>query len=235
VGPHPLVMQVHGGPVWHWRPMWLGSRWSILMLLKHGYAVFFPNPRGSSARGQEFARRVLGDVGGADTYDHLSGLDYLVSEGIADSARIGVTGSSYGGFMTSWLITQDSRFAAAVSVAPMTNNVSLHLISNIPQYAEMFLADRYNNPCGRYFERSPIMHAHKAKTPTLNICGAHDRCTPPEEAVQFHNALRLSGVESVLVIYPDEGHGVRKFPATIDYASRVVGWFLAHMPPGSVY
>jgi dipeptidyl aminopeptidase/acylaminoacyl peptidase len=230
-GPYPLVMHVHGGPVWHWRSGWLGRRGaSVLMLLKRGYAIFLPNPRGSSGRGQDFIRHVVGDMGGADTYDCLSGLDYLVEQGIADANRLGITGGSYGGFMTSWLITQDSRFAAAVPVSPVTNQVTEHLISNIPHFVALFLADKYNNPGGKYFERSPIMHAHKVKTPTLSICGALDRCTPPEEAVQFHNALLENGVESVLVTYPEEGHGVRKFPAVIDYAARVVAWFTRHMP-----
>lgn len=229
-GPHPLVMNVHGGPVWQWRQAWLGrsSGW-ILMLIKRGYAVFFPNPRGSAGRGQDFARTVLGDMGGADTGDYLSGLDHLVAQGVADTKRLGVTGGSYGGFMTSWLIAQDSRFAAAVPVAPVTNYVTEHLLSNIPHFVALFLADHYENAGGKYFERSPVMHAHKVKTPTLNICGALDRCTPPEEAMQFHRALLESGVESVLVTYPEEGHGVRKFPAAIDYAARVVGWFERHM------
>jgi dipeptidyl aminopeptidase/acylaminoacyl peptidase len=229
-GPHPLILNVHGGPVWQWRPTWLGrSGATVLMLVKRGYAVFFPNPRGSGGRGQEFARHVLGEMGGADTEDHLSGLDHLVEQGIADPNRLGVTGGSYGGFMASWLITQDSRFAAAVSVAPFTNQVSEHLVSNIPNFVALFLADRYANPDGKYFQRSPIMHAHKVKTPTLNICGALDRCTPPEEALQFHNALLENGVRSVLVTYQEEGHGVRKWPAAIDYTARVVGWFEEHM------
>lgn len=230
-GPHPLVMSVHGGPVWLWHPMWLGRRHAhVLMLLKRGYAVFFPNPRGSAGRGQEFIRHVLGDMGGADTYDYLSGLDHLVDEGIADPNRLGVTGISYGGFMTSWLITQDARFAAAVSVAPHTNHVSAHLISNISSFVAMYLRDCYTNPRGKYFQRSPVMHAHKVKTPTLNMCGALDRSAPPAEAIQFHSALLENGAKSVLVTYPEEGHGVRKLPAAIDYATRLVDWFEEHMP-----
>ena len=230
--PHPLIIDVHGGPVWHWRPRWPGrATLQTLVLAKRGYAILFPNPRGSTGRGQEFVRHVLGDMGGADTYDCLSGLDHLVKKGIADPKRLGVTGGSYGGFMCSWLITQDSRFAAAVSVAPFTNHVSEHLVSNLPHFVSLFLADQYRNPTGKYFQRSPVMHAHKATAPTLNICGALDRSTPPEEAVQFHNALLENGVKSVLVTYPEEGHGVRKLPAMIDYVVRLVSWFDQHMAP----
>lgn len=229
-GAYPLVMVVHGGPVWHSRPTWLGrSSLHLLMLLKRGYAVFLPNPRGSGGRGQEFARRVLGDIGGGDMHDLLSGLDYLVERGVADPRRLAVTGGSYGGFMTAWLTTQDARFRAAVAVAPHTNQVTEHLIGNIPRFVEMFVADKFNNAAGRYFQRSPVMYACNSRTPTLNICGALDRCTPPEEAVQFHRALLEGGTKSVLVIYPQEGHGIRRFPALIDYAARVVHWFDEHL------
>jgi len=203
------------------------------MLIKRGYALFFPNSRGSSGRGRDFVGRILGDMGGADSHDLLSGLDYLVERNIADASRLGVTGGSYGGFMTSWLITQDARFAAAVSVAPITNFVTEQLVSNISHFVTLFLGDTYTNPTGKYFHRSPVMHAHKVKTPTLNICGALDRCTPAEEAAQFHNALLQNGARSLLVTYPEEGHGVRQLPAAIDYAARLVGWFEEYMPPRS--
>lgn len=233
--PHPLIMNLHGGPVWQWRPVWLGRRLgAILMLLKHGYAVFLPNPRGSTGRGRAYVSHVLGEMGGADGYDCLSGLDYLVERGLADPKRLGVTGISYGGFMAAWLITQDIRFAAAVPVAPVTNQVTEHLVSNIPQFVSLFLADKYTNLDGKYYERSPIMHAHKVTTPTLVICGALDRCTPPSEAVQFHNALLENGAHSVLVTYPEEGHGIRKFPAAIDYAARLVAWFVEYIGTGRV-
>lgn len=228
--PHPLIMSVHGGPVWHSRPTWLGRDGLELMLVKRGYAVFLPNPRGSSGRGQEFVHHVYGDIGGADARDLLSGLDVLVERGVADPSRLGVTGRSYGGFMTAWIISQDPRFAAAVAVAPITNHVTEHLISNISHFVTSFLQDTYINPGGKYFHRSPVMHAHHVKTPTLNICGALDRCTPPEEAVQFHNALLENSVDSVLVTYPEEGHGIRSFPAVIDHTARVVGWFERFMP-----
>lgn len=229
--PHPVIMNVHGGPVWQVRPACLGRlSAAILMLLKRGYAIFYPNPRGSTGRGQEFIRYVIGDMGGADALDCLSGLDHLVKQGTADPKRLGVTGGSYGGFMSAWLIGQDSRFAAAVPVAPVVNHVTEHLVSNIPHFVSMFLQDTYSNLNGKYFTRSPLTYANKVKTPTLNICGALDRCTPPEEAVQFHAALLENGVESVLVTYPEEGHGVRKFPAAIDFAARVVEWFTRHVP-----
>jgi dipeptidyl aminopeptidase/acylaminoacyl peptidase len=233
VGPFPLVMAVHGGPVAHWRPRWLGRGGvPLILLVKHGFAVFLPNPRGSDGRGQDFVRPIVGDMGGADAQDLLSGVDALVSRGIADPDRLGVMGVSYGGFMSAWLITQDPRFRAAIPVAPFTNHVTEHLLSNIPHFEALFLADRWNNPGGSYFMRSPIMHAHRARTPTLNVCGALDRSAPPTEAAQFHSALLENGIESALVTYPEEGHGIRKFPASIDYAARVVGWFEAHLSPG---
>jgi dipeptidyl aminopeptidase/acylaminoacyl peptidase len=228
--PYPTVMIIHGGPVWHWRPFWLGrSGLFALILLQLGYAVFFPNPRGSSGRGIGFAKRVVGDIGGADVSDYLSGLDHLVAYGISDPLRLGVTGGSYGGYMTACLITSDSRFAAAVAFVPSVNRVSQHLTCAHPHYLQIFLDDSYTNLVGKYFERSPIFRVHKVKTPTLNICGALDRCTPPEEALQFHRALLEHDVKSILITYPEEGHGIQRLPAAVDYVARLVAWFDEHM------
>ena len=229
--PRPTIMQVHGGPVWFWRPAWLGrgSALTSLMLLRRGYALFCPNPRGSSGRGQDFARRVLGDTGGADAHDLLTGLDYLAGRKLADPQRLGITGASYGGYMTSWLVTQDQRFSAAVSVAPTTNYVTQHLLSNIPHFDSAFVRGSYQQLGTQYYGRSPIYFASRVATPVLNICGALDRTTPPAEAAQFHRALQESGVKSELVTYPEEGHGIRKWPASFDYSARVVDWFEAHL------
>jgi dipeptidyl aminopeptidase/acylaminoacyl peptidase len=224
--PAPLILSIHGGPIWHSRPTWLGRNGAaVLMLLARGYAVFYPNPRGSTGRGQAFARRVVGDMGGADALDCLSGIDHLVRQGIADAKRLGVTGGSYGGFMTSWLIAHDARFRAAVPMSPTINMVTQYLLSNIPDFVSLFMGEPFTASGGAYAARSPIVHAHNVKTPTLNICGALDRCTPPEEAMQFHRALCEREVPSVLLTYPQEGHGVRKYPAAIDIAARIVAWF----------
>jgi dipeptidyl aminopeptidase/acylaminoacyl peptidase len=229
--PNALVFDIHGGPVWLWRPRFIGRPGYAQFLLERGYAVFQPNPRGSSGRGQDHARQVFGDMGGADTKDYLSGLDSLVAQGIADPKRLGVTGGSYGGFMSAWLITQDQRFAAAVPVAPVTDWVSEHLTCHIGHFCEMFLADEMTNPGGRYFTRSPVFFADRVTAPTLLVCGALDRNTPPGQALEFHKALRMNGKTSILLTYPSEGHGIRKMPAVIDFCARMAAWFDAHMPP----
>lgn len=229
-GPFATVLDVHGGPVWAWRPRFVGRPSYAAMLLEMGYAVFQPNVRGASGRGQEFARHVFGDMGGADTDDFLTGLDHLVARGVADPARIGVTGGSYGGFMSSWLITQDNRFAAAVPIAPVTHWASEHLTCHIGHFCEMFLDDDMTNPGGKYFTRSPIFFAKNVETPCLHIAGALDRNTPPGQAMEFHHALKTHGKESVLLTYPGEGHGIRKMPATIDFTARLLSWFISHMP-----
>jgi dipeptidyl aminopeptidase/acylaminoacyl peptidase len=132
--------------------------------------------------------------------------------------------------MTCWLTTQDSRFGAAISVGPATNHVSHHLLGNIPQFDSLFLQDHYTNLSGSYYTRSPLLYAHRSTTPTLLVCGDLDRCTPPEEALQFHHALLENGVVSVVVRYPQEGHGVHAMPAAADFAARSVMWLESHIP-----
>jgi dipeptidyl aminopeptidase/acylaminoacyl peptidase len=229
-GPHPLILFIHGGPVAAYRNRWSMGYMFTPLLVSRGYAVLHPNPRGSSGRGQAFAERVYGDMGGGETGDHLAGLDALVASGAADPARLGVMGGSHGGFMSSWIVTQTDRFAAAVPMSPVTDFLSQHYTSNIGYFDRLFLQDEPSNPAGRYFSRSPVQHAHKVKTPTLQTTGELDRCTPPTQAVEFHHALLEHGVESVLAIYPGEGHGVRRFPAVIDQCTRIVSWFERHMP-----
>jgi dipeptidyl aminopeptidase/acylaminoacyl peptidase len=202
----------------------------VPLLVSRGFAVFHPNPRGSSGRGPQFARLVCGQMGGDDTQDLIAGVQELVNRGVADPERLGVFGGSYGGFMSSWLVTQTDIFAAAVPQAPVTDWYSQHLTSNIAVFDRLFLdADPYTGG-GAYFERSPAFLASRVKTPVLLTAGGLDECTPPTQAIEFHRALREHGVETALAIYPQEGHGVRTFPAVIDQAARVLAWFERFMP-----
>jgi dipeptidyl aminopeptidase/acylaminoacyl peptidase len=230
-GPFPLVLDVHGGPIGAYQRSWTMGSYAVPLLVSRGYAVLLPNPRGSSGRGQEFAAAVVGDMGGADTHDYLSGIDAMIERGIADPARIGAMGVSYGGFMSAWLVTQDQRFKAAVAGSPVTEWYSFTFTSNIPYWGLWFLDNADPEETGNQVHtRSPVMHARKARTPTLLTAGAKDRCTPAGQAREFYQALIGHGVDSELVIYPEEGHGVSRFPAVTDYLTRLVTWFERYMP-----
>ncbi|MEZ5656334.1 MAG: prolyl oligopeptidase family serine peptidase [Sphingobium sp.] len=223
-GPFPLIMDLHGGPVWRSRPRFSGRGGYAGTLLREGYAVLQPNPRGSSGHGQDFAKQVLGDAGGIDARDLIAALDHLIDAGIAQPEKIGVIGGSYGGFMAAWLPTLDRRFAAAVAIAPVADWTSLRLTSHVPSSITAMLGEK------DYLARSPISGTRNVTTPMLIICGELDRSTPPGQGVELHNALQAAGVQSMLLTYPGEGHGVRQFPAVIDFIARIAGWFQQQMP-----
>jgi dipeptidyl aminopeptidase/acylaminoacyl peptidase len=220
-----LIVWVHGGPLWSHRSNWMGTSVYVPYLLEHGYAVFQPNPRGSSGKGRSFGAAVVNDMGGADTHDIISGVQSLIDAGLADPARIGVTGGSYGGYMTAWLITQTDLFKAAVSQYPVTDWSIQHGACSIPDWDELFLDGKPYALDGQYRDRSPIAHAEKVVTPTLFIAGALDGCVPPAQALAMHRALVAYGVRSDCVTYPQEGHGARDLSAVIDVGARVVDWF----------
>ncbi|HEX9888235.1 MAG TPA: S9 family peptidase [Nitriliruptorales bacterium] len=228
--PYPLVLEVHGGPVWAARNLWpLGTR-VVAVALRRGFAVFRPNPRGSAGWGQDFAAAVVGDVGGADVGDILSGLDLLVAEGLVDPERVGVTGCSYGGYLTYVLTTRTQRFSAAVALSPVCDYVSAHHSCNIPEFVERFVGDGPAVVGGRYHERSPLYDAGRVTTPTLHVVGRRDRCAPATQGEFMHRALQQAGnVASVYVEYPEEGHGINGWPATLDYLARMFAWFEEHV------
>jgi dipeptidyl aminopeptidase/acylaminoacyl peptidase len=229
-GPFPLILNVHGGPIGaisdHWPSV------STFFLLSRGYAILAPNPRGSSGRGRAFAEAVVGDMGGADSFDDLSGIDAMVADGVADPGRLAVMGGSYGGFMAAWLPTIDGRFAAAISLSPVTDWYSEHFNSSLIDWVGDFLRATPEEPGGEHHARSPVMAGARLRTPTLLSAGLRDRATPPGQAVEMYRALRSQGVASEVVIYPDEGHGVGSFPAALDLMTRIVTWLERFVPAG---
>jgi dipeptidyl aminopeptidase/acylaminoacyl peptidase len=226
-GALPLVVFVHGGPTASW-PWSFPHMW-VHLLLQEDHAVLLPNPRGSTGRGQEFARANLGDMGGGDYKDILAGVDALVADGIVDTERVAITGGSYGGFMSSWAVTQTDRFAAAIPFAVVTDWTSFHFTTNIGQFDALFLQGDPTDPSGPYPTWSPVFHAHKCKTPTLIIHGEDDLCTPLPQATEFYNALVESGCEVELVVYPREGHGWSEREHQIDAWNRARDWLARHV------
>jgi dipeptidyl aminopeptidase/acylaminoacyl peptidase len=226
--PAPLLVDIHGGPIWAYRNRWVTRLRATGPLVERGWSVLLPNLRGAPGRGQDFARRVVHDMGGADTLDIISGVEALIARGLADRHRLAVTGASYGGFMSAWLVTQCRLFAAAVPISPVVNWFSQHYTSQIPSFDETFLAGSPRAPGGQYFDRSPVFFADRATTPTLLIAGGRDKNTPPTQALEFHQALLEAGCETVLCVYPEHGHSLRGYPAYLDTAARTMMWLNRH-------
>ena len=222
--PTPLLVDVHGGPVSAHRNRWLGRSRAGAILASRGWTVLFPNPRGSTGRGDGFARAVKDDMGGADAQDIISGVDALIGQGIVDAARVAVTGTSYGGFMSAWLPSQTDRFAVAVPISPVGDWYSQHRTSQIPEFDEIMLATSPWQSGGDYFSRSPAFHKQKKVVPSLIMAGAIDKSTPPGQAEECHFAALRSGAPSALVVYPNAGHSLRGYPEYIDSAARILWW-----------
>jgi dipeptidyl aminopeptidase/acylaminoacyl peptidase len=228
-GPYPLVVQVHGGPTHAVRDTWAGRDPHASCLVARGYAVLRPNPRGSTGRGSAWAEAVRGDMGGLDVDDVVSGVQHLVDRGIADPGRLGITGISYGGFMSAWVPTRTDLFAASVARSPCTDWLLQHLTSNIAEFDRRFIAGEPFAPDSQYAERSPLRHVDRIRTPMLLTAGLNDLATPPSQAQVLYTALRECDVETELVLYPEEGHGVRHPESLADQCARMVAWFDLHL------
>jgi dipeptidyl aminopeptidase/acylaminoacyl peptidase len=191
-----------------------------------GYAVLQPNYRGSVGRGQSFTRLNVGDPGGAEFEDVLRGLDWCVREGVADAARIGVTGVSYGGYLTAWAAATSHRFRAAVMVSGISDLLSYQYTANNGFSEAIIGAPLHDGDARRlYIERSPLLHVSKKAPPTLILHGADDHCTPLGQAEEFYRALLDHGVATELVVYPREGHGFKECAHHADAWRRKVAWF----------
>ncbi|NUR88698.1 MAG: S9 family peptidase, partial [Nonomuraea sp.] len=229
-GPRPLVVIVHGGPTWLWSGSFAPAESNQLAVpLAHaGAAVLLPNPRGSSGRGQEYARAVIGQVGEADLADVLAGVDHLAATGTADPARTAIMGLSYGGFMTAWAVTRTDRFRAAVVMSGVSDWLSFSTASNLAGgFDPLYHAGADPaTPEGRerLAARSPVHHAAKVTTPTLILHGDQDRTTPVGQAEQLYRAWSRAGVSTQLVVYPREGHELVEHAHRRDAAERVIGW-----------
>lgn len=223
--PFKLLVMPHGGP--HYRAS-SGAGFDTQIFATRGYAVFAPNFRGSTGYGLKFLDADKNDFGGGDMQDILTGIEHLVSMGIVDRDRQFVYGTSYGGFMTTWLVGHTKQFRAAVAQNSVTDLDVMWHLSDLQSWTEWDMEGLPWDIPGRMREHSPLTYASKAQTPTLILHSLNDRRCPVAMGKMFYRALKKSGVETEMVIYPNEGHGIRQLPHREDVLRRVLDWFEKH-------
>jgi dipeptidyl aminopeptidase/acylaminoacyl peptidase len=221
----PMITVVHGGPAAANVPNFIPATGLSAHLIRAGYYVFLPNPRGSYGQGEAFTMANRRDFGGGDLRDILAGIDAVEKVAPVDDNRLGLTGGSYGGFMAMWTNTQTNRFKAIVAGAGLSNWISYYGTNGIDQWMIPFFGkSAYDDP-EPYVKASAITYIKKAKTPTFIYVGERDIEVPPTQSIEYWHALKELGVPTSLVIYPDEGHGIRGAEHAADVQRRTVAWF----------
>ncbi|HXH41389.1 MAG TPA: S9 family peptidase, partial [Thermoanaerobaculia bacterium] len=224
---YPLIVWIHGGPAAASLARWPDHRAALLS--RRGYYVFYPNPRGSYGQGETFTRANVKDFGYGDLRDVMSGIDAAAASSPIDTTRLGIWGWSYGGYMTMWTVTQTQRFKAAVAGAGLANWQSYYGENDIDAWMiPYFGASVYDDPAV-YARSAPMTFIKNVKTPTLVVVGERDGECPAPQSFEFWHALKTLGVETQLVVYPDEGHRIAKKEHQRDIARRLVAWFDGHL------
>lgn len=229
---YPMIVEVHGGPAAAEMGRW-GGRGGIgaTAFSAFGYFVLMPNPRGSFGQGEAFTQANRKDFGYGDLRDILAGVDTVLKQYPVDPNRVGITGWSYGGFMTMFAVTQTNRFRAAVAGAGISNWQSYYGENSIDQWmTPYFGASVYNDP-GVYAKSSAITYIKQVQTPTLSVVGDRDGECPAPQSFEFWHALRDQHVPAQLVVYPNEGHGFVDPAHQRDVTGRALDWFSRYMPP----
>ncbi len=220
---YPLLLNIHGGPHGMYGYAFNAN---FQVMAARGYAVLYLNPRGSNGYGQRFSDGTINEWGGGDYRDLMAGIDEALRRFTwIDANRLGVTGGSYGGFMTNWIVTQTPRFKAAVSIASVSNLISFYSTS---LYQDLIHAEFGGFPWDNYellWQWSPIRYVRQAQTPTMFIHGEQDNDVHITQAEEIYMALRRRGVDTVLVRYPREGHGFREPRHRVDALERTLDWF----------
>ena len=230
---YPLIVDVHGGPSAAVTPRWPSVGYGPVPFSALGYFVFMPNPRGSYGQGEKFTQANIKDFGYGDLSDILTGMDVLEKRFPIDKSREGLTGWSYGGFMTMFGVTQTPRFRAAVAGAGISDWKSYYGENSIDQWMLPFFgASVYDDPA-IYAKSSAIEYIKNVKTPTLVVVGDRDGECPAPQSFEFWHALRAEGVKTQLVVYPDEGHRFADPDHQRDVLERALNWFETEMPATS--
>ena len=226
---YPLVVSVHGGPASIALSHWPGVRDFAAALSGVENFVLFPNPRGSFGEGESFVRANVKDFGYGDFLDIMAGVDQAEISAPVDGERLGITGWSYGGYMSMWAVTQTTRFKAAVVGAGLANFQSYYGENRIDKWLIPYFGKSVYDDPDVYARSSPITFIKSVKTPTLLLVGDSDGECPPPQSYEFWHALKTLGVEAQLVIYAREGHIFAKPEHQRDVIERVLTWFEQHL------
>jgi len=219
---YPTILRIHGGPVSQYQSEF---DFQLQTLAGHGYVVVVGNPRGSSGRGERYSTAIYADWGNKDAQDVLAAVDYAVAQGVADPARLGVGGWSYGGILTNYVIAQDRRFKAAVSGAGISNILAGYGTDQYVREYEAELGVPWKTLDTWVKLSFPFLHADRIATPTLFLCGDKDFNVPLLNSEQMYQALRSTGVATQLVIYPGQHHGINKPTYRRDRMVRYLAWY----------
>ncbi len=222
----PLVLNVHGGPAGtHANTFSAGSRtYAWPLFAQRGYAILLPNPRGSGGYGAAFRAANARDWGGKDYQDIMAGVDALIEMGVADKTRMAVCGWSYGGFMTSTVVTKTDRFRAAVVGAGVTDLVSMAGTCDIPEFNRSYFESWPWEDPQLYVDHSAVLHAGSVRTPALIVHGEKDERVPPSQGWEFYTALRKVGVPTDLLLLPRQPHGPREPKLQRTVAAWTLDW-----------
>jgi dipeptidyl aminopeptidase/acylaminoacyl peptidase len=233
---YPTLVMYHGGPAGLW---WSGfvstpNVWAQLAASR-GYVVFMPNPRGSLGQGWKFVEANRNDWGGGDFRDAMDGVDYLIDQKIADPARLGVGGMSYGGYLTAWTVTQTNRFKAAFVGYGMTDNFSWagtsSLATFVPSFMRGYFLDTPYNQRANYDHHSAMTFLKNCQTPSLLLYGEKDDIVPVGQGWEFYNGLHALGKPVEFVVYPREPHGFHERAHQIDSLERIMAWYDKYLKP----
>lgn len=224
---YPIILNVHGGPSGVFVDGFTGAPaiYQIQYFAENGFAVLRPNPRGSTGYGYEFREATATNWGAGDFNDLLTGLDKVIEMGVGDVDQQYLMGWSYGGYMTSWAVTQTDRFRAASMGAGLSNLVSMSMTSDIRRYLVEHLGGYYWDDMDAYRKSSAMHHIENVVTPTQVIHGQNDERVPTSQGQEFYNALKYRGIDTEMILYPRTPHGPQEPKFLMDVSPRILTWF----------
>jgi dipeptidyl aminopeptidase/acylaminoacyl peptidase len=228
---YPLILNVHGGPAGVFTQSFTGNPgiYMIQTFAQNGYAVLRPNPRGSSGYGKDFRYANFKDWGFGDYDDLLAGVDKVIEMGVANPDMLCLMGWSYGGYMTSFMVTRTGRFKAASMGAGLPNLVSMTTTTDIPDYLVAHMGGEFWLDYETYEKHSAMYRIKNVTTPTQVIHGAQDLRVPFTQGQEFYVALQRLGVPTEMIVYPRTPHGPREPKFLMDVTPRILAWFEKHL------